>query len=777
MQDVKIKNLKTSDEVINYALRVFLKQSMICIFGFFFATASFEELSPFGISFVAGTFLEYIPIAVLGTALGFFQVYGISVVALRYIASSIVAGITAYVFKRSMKSAYHKHFSMIAGFFSLFSTGIIMSLSVALSADEIIIYMAEGIMGGAVARFTDKFFSIPPSKRNIARFSGEETASVFVLFAVLLLSLNNFSFYIFSPAVIAGIYAVLVSASFGGDKYGAVSGIVAGVMLGIGSMNSYLTGGISLGGLLCGLFGRYNRFISAVIFLITVSLGAFVSDDWVSASHVIYNVGIATTLFLFTPKKIARIYRRFFIVSDEKIFLSGQNGVLKNRLKIAADSMNDVTSSVKAVAGIYRRRSTPRERDVYDNVCVKICKECRNYDACWNKNSQETVDWFLSISDVLKYGGELSEVELPHRFLNVCVSPDKVMKALFYEITCYKEAMREAAKTGETVNIVSDQFGSVSMLLSSLAQTMDYDEDFEYEKTQKVYEALSADLKLDIRSCGVFRNTDEHIFCELSFRAEENGIIRKITDVVSAVLDLQTEEPVYSKNGDNVYNLTVCEKTKFSVLSGGCQINSGDNKWCGDTFESFYDGKGNFYVVLSDGMGTGKKAAADSVMCCSLTSLLLKAGYPVTGIIKMINSAMLVRSGEESLATLDIAVVNLYSGEVCFYKAGAAASIAMKHFKLLKIEKPSLPVGILADIDFEKIEIKLSDSDSFVLMSDGVSENAVSMWREILKDSADYNGKQLADKLAKTAHMNSENDNADDITVVAVAINNNLTNE
>ena len=141
----------------------------------------------------------------------------------------------------------------------------------------------------------------------------------------------------------------------------------------------------------------------------------------------------------------------------------------------------------------------------------------------------------------------------------------------------------------------------------------------------------------------------------------------------------------------------------------------------------------------------------------------------MNSVIKMINSAMIVRSGEESLATLDIAVLNLYNGNVEFYKAGAAASITMKHNKLLKIEKPSLPVGILGSVKFEKIELNLRDGDSFVLMSDGVSENAVSAWREILKDATDYEGRKLAEKLAKTAHMNSD-DSTDDITVVTAAI-------
>ena len=89
---------------------------------------------------------------------------------------------------------------------------------------------------------------------------------------------------------------------------------------------------------------------------------------------------------------------------------------------------------------------------------------------------------------------------------------------------------------------------------------------------------------------------------------------------------------------------------------------------------------------------------------------------------------------------------------------------------MLKIEKPSLPVGILRQIAFEKIDLQLFDGDTLVLMTDGVTQDAVTMWREILKSATDYDGNELADKLAKTAHLNMPQNEYDDITVVTATI-------
>lgn len=770
MNDVKIREIKDSDELIRYTLNYVVRHLSAATAGFFSAVATYEGLSPFGVAFVSCIYPEYIPAAVMGAAMGYFHIYGITLLTLRYISAGVVSAILSYVLKKNLKRQYHKYFSPVSSFFPLFATGILISLSVTLSADEILLYGVEGVFGAAFAWFLDKFLLINPSKRCIARLSGAETASVLIVFGIVLMALKNFDFYIFSPAVMLGVYTVLVASSFGGDKFGSLSGIVAGVVLGLGNPNTFLTGGIALGGLLAGIFGKQNRFITTLIFTVAVSVTAFSAEDWLTASYVIYSVGIGSVAFVLTPKKVSKIYRDFFAFSDDGTFLSGQRNVLRYRLKTAADSMMKVTSSVKAVAGIYRRRSAPKEENIYENVCNNVCTNCQGYDFCWNKNYEYTHSWFIQLADALRYSNEPDSRELPQRFLNTCLAPEKIIKHISYEVERYRNAMREAAKTGETVNIVADQFSSVSDLLDSFSETMDSGEEYDAEKTGMVCDVLINDVGLELSGCGVFKNTDNKIFCEISFPADKKISKKHISEVVSEVLGIRAEKGVYRSLSDGTATFTLCEKTKYTVETGGYQISSDGGKWCGDTFDTFFDGKGKMYMILSDGMGTGKRAAADSVMCCSLAAMLLKAGYPVNSMLRMINSAMLVRSGEESLATLDIAVFNLYNGDVEFYKAGAAQSIAMKHLKLLKIEKPSLPVGILGNVKFEKVELNLRDGDSFVLMSDGVSENAVSMWRDILKDAADYKGKELADKLAKTAHMNAESDNADDITVVTAAI-------
>lgn len=768
----KTKDVRNYDsETVRFAVNAVFKHILAAICVFFCSSASFDGLAPFGVAAVAAVFPEYIPAAVLGSVAGYFRIYSVTLLTLRYIASAAIAGILSYLCKHGFKRKYHKYFSAVSGFFPLFVSGLIISLSVTLSADEIILYAAEGTVAALCAWFGDAFINITPMKRYASRLTGVETTAVLVVLGVFLLSLQSFQFLIFSPGVIVGAYIVLVLASYGGDKYGALSGICAGVVIGLSESGiGFVTGGFALGGLFVGIFGKRRRFISAIILIITMSVTAFATDDWITASHILYDVGLSSLLFILTPGKIIRQYKKTFALADDGAFLDGQMSVLASRLHAYSDGMNDVASTVKAVGGIYRRRSMPDEKQIHANVENKICKNCDMASVCLEQKGEETRRWFSDIVTALKRNDQPDEREMPRKFFNRCNHSGEVIKALGFELECYRGAMRECASVGETVNIVADQFSSVAAMLGKFSETMQNEEEFDAVKTDLARSVLKKDAGLNVLSCGVFKNIDGYIYCEMSFPKGVKYNFSQIKDTLNDIMGVRFDAPVIRKLTDGIINFSVCEKTKYSAVSGAFQINSGGGKWCGDTYDTFFDGKGKFIIVLSDGMGTGKKAAADSVVCSSLAAKLLRAGYPVESIIKMINAAMIVRSGEESLATLDIAIVDLYTGDVAFYKAGAGFSVAMKHMKMLKINKSSLPIGILRDISFEKIELNIRDGDTIVLMSDGVTDDAVNAWRNMLHGAEDYEGNELAEKLAKAAVLNAEEGSADDITVITTTL-------
>lgn len=112
---------------------------------------------------------------------------------------------------------------------------------------------------------------------------------------------------------------------------------------------------------------------------------------------------------------------------------------------------------------------------------------------------------------------------------------------------------------------------------------------------------------------------------------------------------------------------------------------------CGDHCTYFNDGLGRMVMIVSDGMGSGGRAAVDGAMAAGILAKLAKAGISFDCALRIVNSALLVKSGDESLATLDVARVDLFSGKAEFCKAGAAVSYVVRKGKIHRVDLPSLP--------------------------------------------------------------------------------------
>ena len=62
----------------------------------------------------------------------------------------------------------------------------------------------------------------------------------------------------------------------------------------------------------------------------------------------------------------------------------------------------------------------------------------------------------------------------------------------------------------------------------------------------------------------------------------------------------------------------MCEKTKYKIDFEIAQHHCNGSSVCGDSFKAFEDGFGNFNIILSDGMGTGKSAAKEGSLLRNL---------------------------------------------------------------------------------------------------------------------------------------------------------------
>ena len=74
-------------------------------------------------------------------------------------------------------------------------------------------------------------------------------------------------------------------------------------------------------------------------------------------------------------------------------------------------------------------------------------------------------------------------------------------------------------------------------------------------------------------------------------------------------------------------------------------------------------------------MGCGEAAASESRRVIEILESFLRAGVDPAVAMKTLNSVMLLKCGDNwGFATVDLMCVDLFTGETCFYKYGAAPS-------------------------------------------------------------------------------------------------------
>ena len=165
----------------------------------------------------------------------------------------------------------------------------------------------------------------------------------------------------------------------------------------------------------------------------------------------------------------------------------------------------------------------------------------------------------------------------------------------------------------------------------------------------------------------------------------------------------------------------------YASRAAAGELEENGTEICGDTVFSCRLPDGSRAVILCDGMGHGKEAAAESRAAAGLLRRLLKQGMPSARAIKEVNRSLLQKSSQKEIyATVDLAVIGQSDRRAKFYKMGAAPSYIIRGRRIRRISQPALPVGILPEIRLTHVSARLSAGDIIVMMSDGICDSG---WR------------------------------------------------
>ncbi len=516
-----------------------------------------------------------------------------------------------------------------------------------------------------------------------------------------------------------------------------------------------------------GIFAGYGNIARSVGFIFFTAAGVIISDiDSGSWSMLIEAVSAGAAYFALSVI-VGKLVPEESIPSTEKDFSdSAVAMMLRERLNFAADAISGIGSGINAAAETLDKKYAVTLESIPERAAESICRSCPNSMNCWGRHYDLFEREFSRLVSELRAGAEPASLMLSAECSNICPSGLDVVKAVETEYSRFLTAKSDERRIRELRRIYVDQLAGVRDILRDMGRLKP---EMLSENRSRVAEKRAEEV---LRRNGVelpqaFVLTDKRGRMRLeAYGATEPSVQPDyLGAVLSRSLGKELAKPEISGSSGR-YRITASEKTALSARIGAYQIPRGSNRVCGDCFESFTDPMGRLCVILSDGMGSGSRARVDSAMVCSVLSKLLKCGISLKVALETVNTVLMIKSSDESFATIDLCRIDLNSGECALYKAGAATTYIKSSDKLVRASLPSQPAGGGGRLSVPAQKFTVKAGDVILMMTDGVAADEKWLSREL---SGRCEPRELSERVAKAARV-SEYARDDDISVLAVSI-------
>lgn len=632
----------------------------------------------------------------------------------------------------------------------------------------LIMIATESLLAAGAAYFINRALGLLP--RVSGGLSQQELAVLVIAVNIFLLSLIPLGFGSLSFGRAVLIIVVLSAARYGGATVGAVAGTSAAFVVSL-SGGAALSAALpfAVAGLLSGVFSAAGKFASATVAVISFGLWVSMSGGEEMSIAMLLESVAGGLLFMILPSKIGAVFAEVFSPAARLPKMDGLRKSLVMRLEFASEAMCDVSETVEQVAERLARTNQPDFDDVIAATESQACAGCSLRVNCWETARAQTLEAVLRITKAADSGLPL-DTALNEDFSKKCLRLPRFCDAAKKQYELYSSKLAATHRLDEVRSVVTDQFHGISDMLGDLAS--------EFEKAQIYDLDTAAEIVGALKSVGIIASecgccTDKYGRMSIEIRIKDMGGMninrRDILRIAEEVCGRDFDPPSVTE-GKKEYLVSISEKAVYSVDFGACQFSCGEGRLCGDAYEFFGDGRGRSFMIISDGMGTGGRAAVDGAMASGLISRLIKAGFGFDCALKIVNSAMLFKSTDESFATIDLTCIDMFTGRTELYKAGAAPTIIRRGHKTARAGCSSLPAGILKDVGFDRAAVTVGRDDIIVMVSDGAAGDSTDWICAELEAWRDGGARALADHIAASARRRRIDGHEDDITVLAAII-------
>lgn len=740
-----------------------------------------DKLSPFGISFLSA-FLSKgtLPFTVaISTSIGIISVYKLN----GYIyLIPIWITLTGYniLFKDNKPNVFKTSFftSTVLIFIKLFS----LVNSPYLTYNFVLIIF-EGVLVFALAYIFNYSSRVFNGKYN-RLYTNEEIISLCIVISLAIAGIRDLEIISFQIKDIVGVFLVIIFSYYKGITMGTTIGLTIGLITSISSndITVYITV-YAISGLLSGLFKELGKIGVSIGFLLGSLMITFYTNGLSSELIGIKETILAAVIFILLSR---------YIKKSSNIFLGGvlndleKEGIYTNRIKdMIHKRLNEFSEVYDELATTFERivnkEKLVDENDIskfIDKISNKVCKNCPMNRVCWENDFYTTYNSMFEIISIIENYGELNKNTLPNIFKKRCIRIEMLINKCNYHFDIYKLNYKWQKKISESRKMTVQQLKGISKIIKDLSEEVLGDIKFKEDVEKTIWNELIK-LNIPLKEVTVMENKNGKFELFIQTKSNDTDLLnRYIIPVARNVIgyDLICEKTFIGSNkGKKNIRYKLVKANKYNAITKICKADDSFNYVSGDSY-TFGERNNDYFIALSDGMGVGRKAHEESSIAISLLEKFLEAGFNKELALKTINSILVLKPNDEMFTTLDLSIVDLYSGKSKFIKVGSAPTFIKKKDTVKIINSNSLPIGILKDVDFNVYEEELENGDFIIMMSDGVLDSnndeidKENWMKNVIVSINTVNPQVLANEIMERALNVLGENKKDDMTILVTKI-------
>lgn len=747
------------------------------------------EVSPFSLSMIGACFSNSIPLlgVVIVSAIGNAIRFGMEG-ALSYLLTVLVMVVTLFILKPKFNEEERNEKIKVGK--NIFIATLIVQLAKSMMStftiyDGLVSITFSIIVFVFYKIFVNSMIAIEDFQEKKA-FSIEEVIGTSLLLAIAVSCFGDFAILGFSIRNILSIFIVLVLGWKNGILIGTTSGVTIGVTLGIitGS-EPIMIAAYAISGMIAGILNRFGKVGVIVGFALGNVVLAYVSNGYTVELIHFKEILVASIALLALPKNVTLDIEEF--MASSRLLPLGRERTLQNS-KEAVDKLNHVSETIRQIASNYKEESEIDEKakreenkqifiaellaelEPYrDNLLYEDISNAQGvildkiFSYLLDKQEIQREALLKIFADCNSYIVGFDDKEVS-KYLEENIN--QIIRAINLAYKISKSNFVWQKKIEENKKNMETQLNGVSKAISGIAKEIEQETKInpEYLKQEKEAIALFHQKEIEVQELSIRKDT--RYFIDIYAKPKVDITIAE--QILTKVL----KEPiVWNEEASNGERMSFLSDDKFVLGIGMAENYKNQNLVSGDSILHIRLKDGKYLVALSDGMGTGKQAKESSTKALELLENLLLSGFDKNVSIELITSS-LIQHNAEMFATLDIAIIDLYQGNIEMMKSGACPTYIKQRKKVQLIKSTSLPAGIVQQNNLEVFDRDIESGEILLMCTDGILDSNIEyknkeLWvKYLLEDIETNNTKKIADLVLNEAIDNNFGKAKDDMSVV-----------